>query len=659
MILRWSNLFRDPATGAVRQWLREFALAAALLAGSGVWATEFWNTWTARGGQGEFFQHYFEPAVMVACGKGLVITTGSQPPALEDFLFRRRDSFSCSELPAHLRLGREYYYQGAWTYLELTVGWSWRLLGISWSGMGPLFGLLFGAVVTLSYFVFRLGMGRLLAVGGAVAMAVSSAQLVNLPNLRDYAKAPFTIALVLILGLLITRPVRRWTVISLAVAYGAVLGVGYGFRTDFLVALPMLPLALFAFLDCGLRKQLWLKAGGTVLFIATFVVVSWPALTAVVQRGGCQWHVALLGLQTPFDERLNVVPAPYDFGHTYSDAYIYETVKGYARRVQPGAEPLVYCSPEYDARSGAYLRAIVTGFPADFVGRAYASVLQIVELPFAPQRPMDEWASLLYRVRARALAVTHRWGLLFVGVAVVLAGIADLRLAVALICLVAYYGGYPAIQFQHRHFFHLEFIGWWALGFVTQQVAVFVWSMCRQSPDWRLLARRTLRAGGVAAIALLLAASALLAARQYQARHVRQLLNAYLAASKVPVDDPAAPLPGVAPVWPQYYVAELDERACHPGVSLTFRYDRSEPNLDFTKTVNIKQRTFGKGLTRVMVPVFERFSGLETSDGTPGCLVSAYRLADPTLFPMLLGATLPPDWEALPLYQRFRAWDRD
>ena len=43
-------------------------------------------------------------------------------------------------------------------------------------------------------------------------------------------------------------------------------------------------------------------------FLAAFAVVSWPIVTAVSEQGGCQWHVALLGLQATSDEPLGVAP---------------------------------------------------------------------------------------------------------------------------------------------------------------------------------------------------------------------------------------------------------------------------------------------------------------------------------------------------------------
>ena len=240
-------------------------------------------------------------------------------------------------------------------------------------------------------------MGRLVAVAGSLALTVSSTHLLNLPHLRDYAKAPFTLALVLILGVLVITPVRPRTVLLLAFAYGAVLGVGYGFRTDFLANLPVLVIVLFAFLDGGVTRNLALKTAATALFLATFVGVSWPATSTVYQAGGCQWHVALLGLQAPSNASLDVIPAPYDFGDYYADGYIERVANGYARRTQPGFQRMVYCSHEYDVQSGRYLRDIALKFPADLAVRATASVIQIVQLPFRLEAADGRLGPILYQ----------------------------------------------------------------------------------------------------------------------------------------------------------------------------------------------------------------------------------------------------------------------
>ena len=49
--------------------------------------------------------------------------------------------------------------------------------------------------IAAAYAIFRLGMGRAVSVVAAGALIVSSVHLQNLPHLRDYAKAPITLAL--------------------------------------------------------------------------------------------------------------------------------------------------------------------------------------------------------------------------------------------------------------------------------------------------------------------------------------------------------------------------------------------------------------------------------------------------------------------------------
>jgi hypothetical protein len=643
----------QPRHPAAAGWRLDLLVAAALFVASSVWGTQSWNAWTARGGTPEFYQLYFEPAVMIACGKGFVISE-QQPKPLEDFLWRRRDRLACSDLPPDLKVGKKGIYQGAWIYLEYTVGLFWRAAGISWSGMGPLFGLLFGSVIALAYGISRLGMGRLFALGPPLARAGSSAHLVNLPHLRDYAKAPFTLALVFILGLLVVKPVRSRTVLLLAVIYGVVLGVGYGFRTDFLTSVPLIVIALFLFLDGGLTQRLALKAAASVLFFATFLAVCSPVLASVYTKGGCQWHVALLGLQLPHDQNLRVASAPYDFGYVYGDSYVVETVSGFARRTQGVPGPLVYCSHEYDVQSGRYLKAIVASFPADMTVRAYASLFQIVELPFDRwTEPMPNWATILYKVRARFLRPRTREGALIVLAALVIVSAASLRLGAFLLFFLAYFGGYPAIQFQERHYFHLEFITWWALAFVAYQATTIVWSWRAGVPDLRPHAGALARGAGLVLAGGATLALVLVAARSYQVRQAQRLFQSYVAAPKARTADDVGPLREVARgEWPQFLEVDLNGAACSPGTSVTFRYDHTVPTEDFTRTIAVGPRLRPDGLTRVFMPVFERFSAVEMAGGGAGCMAGAYRLTDLTSLPLLLGATLPPDWASIPLFQR-------
>jgi hypothetical protein len=615
----------------------DLAFAIVIFVAASVWGAHSWNRFVAEGGRPEFYQLYFEPSVMVACGKGFGITYQQSKP-VEDFVQRRRDALDCAELPGDVAIDNRFFYQAAWTYLLYTVGLFWRVFGISWSGMAPLFGVFFAATTTLAFAIFRLGMGRVLAVIGSLVIAVSAMHLTNLPHLRDYSKAPFTLALILISGVLVVRPLPALAVAALAATYGAVLGFGYGFRTDLLIDLPVVIILLFGFLPGGLSKNLILKIASTVLFIATFWAVSYPVTSAVAERGGCQWHVALLGLQAPFEDKLHLVPAPYDFGYVYADGYVIRAVQGFAHRTSPDAPAPIYCSPEYDLQSGRLVWSIVTSFPGDMVTRAYASMMQIVEMPFA------------------ALRSRVPWGALFAGLAVLLASAADLRMGLFLLFFLAYFGGYPATQFQERHYFHLEFIGWWAIGFVIHTAAVQLQSWRAGTLDLPRVRKRFIaRAAVVATIAIAGFSVLLGAARWYQVRQARELFASYVASPKSPIESPGEPLAGIGNrEWPQFIEVDLNESACTDRPSVTFRYDPADPDSNFTRTITIESGTSAGGLTRVMIPVFEHYRGVEVSDPNPGCFAGAYRLTNLATLPLMLGVTLPPDWERRPLYQRLK-----
>src|SRR5437867_4055052 len=53
--------------------------------------------------------------------------------------------------------------------------------------------------------------------------------------------------------------------------------------------------------------------------------------------------------------------------------------------------------------------------------------------------------------------------------------VSNLRAAIVLTLLLVYFAGYPALQFHVRHYFHLEFMAWWALAFLVEQLAVAAW----------------------------------------------------------------------------------------------------------------------------------------------------------------------------------------
>src|SRR5207248_8826077 len=103
--------------------------------------------------------------------------------------------------------------QRLYRYLMSAVAVVWRVRGVSWSGLWPLFGVMFGCTIAAAFGLFRLGIGRPLSVMASLALVVSAIHLGRLPYLRDYAKAPFMLALLLVMARMATGPLEARRII--------------------------------------------------------------------------------------------------------------------------------------------------------------------------------------------------------------------------------------------------------------------------------------------------------------------------------------------------------------------------------------------------------------------------------------------------------------
>jgi hypothetical protein len=647
-----------------RAVLVEVWLAACIFGAATWWGTSYWNASWKAGRVPQFYQEYFEPAVMVACGKGFVIATPAQIPAMADFLNRKTDRFACVDIPASTQFISQGLYQEPIRYLMLLVAGAWRMLGISWSGLGPLSGVLFGLTILASYGIFRLGMGQLLALFGAFGLSISTLHLLNLPHLRDYAKAPFTLLLIFVLGLLITLRPRPRVVLALSAAYGVILGIGYGIRTDLLIGIPPLLIVLFGFLEDGPFSHVKLKLAAAGVFALSFLLVAWPILSSTYRNGGCQWHVTLLGFNSEFTEALDLEPGPYDWGHVYSDMFVYKTISTYAFRLSPSAPRPSFCSHDYDVATGRYLATLAATFPADMLTRGYASALEIVQLPFPwHQIPLAGRADALYQVREPVLEAWAGSGLFLVVAALLVAASRSLRVAWFLLFFLLYFGGYPALQFANRHHFHLEFITWWAFGFLVDHFAR------REFPHRQHLVSSVTRAAAFAGMAavVLLAPQAVL--RLYQQGATRSLLAGYVGARKDEIrfsniapgvlqpigDGRGDAAANYDPRLAQFLEVDLNASRCGDRATVTFRYDPKDRSADFSRTFTIEHDIDRQDFTRVFAPVYDHFLGLEFSEAAVPCVDGVYRIAEPGLYPVQLFALLKPRWNRDLLYQQIRA----
>jgi hypothetical protein len=630
----------------------------------------------ASGGRAMSYYQEFGPAVMLACGHGLVNPIESAVPALEAFLLERSDSFDCRHLTRETPQLQLDNLQSASRYLLLAAAAVWRVTGISWTALDSLAATMFAVTLTGAYVVMRFVIGRSLALLGTFVWAISPMHLANVPHLRDYSKAPFFVLTVLAIAVAIRSRTPK-ALIILGVCFGLVQGIGLGMRTD--VGLNFVPffLALFALGSGDLRINVSWKLVSATLSMLCFVLVAWPVLATYSRPDGLgAWHVSLLGLTTPFDSALNLRRAPYELGYLYDDSYVSTVVHAYWNRVHQSLPVSLQSAGLYHRACGEYYALLVSVFPGDFLTRVFGSTLHVLNLPFSitygivPSGVTNSFMTWLAGIRASMMLALSGVGPVAAAYLLLLIGIRDRFAAVVAFLLLAFWAAYPYLQFHGRHVFHLEIL----------TIVVLLWAA---TLSWRTIAavrvdptampdrKRVLQSlavvgalGGVAVVSLGVA-------RLVQRPKVRALLEHYANAPEEELGDtrvlaaqiirlspsvfePAGPGIRVQQAMLVLNVADT----CAPGVPVHVRYESMRMTaVDFSRDLVV--RSDGSHSSRLFIPVYSvevgegrwsRFVSVEVPEAVAPC-VRLFRARELEGLPLLLDARLPEDWRARRIYQ--------
>lgn len=683
---------------------QEFLRVSALFTTAFVIGAIYVSTW---GGPPEFWQQVFGPAVMTACGHGYTNPMMSEVPGLEDFLYLRSDTFDCGNIPDDVTLlpqdtsGMSYdeiqafhplqQFPG-WTqwqrfhrYLILSVALMFTLFGVAWQSLTPLYALLYGTTNALGYGIFRLGMGPRFATLFTMLLMTSPVHLQQLPQLRDYSKAPFFFALILVAGWIVRRPLPLRVQLPLAALVGLFAGLGLGFRQDVSIAAALF-CGLVALFSPGPIKQTWWKRGAVIaVFLAAFAVLGWP-IFQVLSRVNNATHDTIIGFTKYCDQRLGVEAPLYDFGDPFLDEYVRAILMGYAHRTTGRTEVFRHYSPDYDAAGKAYFREMALTFPADLIIRGYASVLrttdelQISTADGTPRGITNQFLARLWQLRRWALDVLPGAGRYHVALMLLCIAAINPRAATALFCSILLLAGYPALRFSERHAFHMEIIALFAAGFLLHGLFVVgraAWVHRRDlRPRAILGAARVpvLRAAIFAAVAAALLILPLLAARGWQTLQVRALIEQYESADRTLLlaesftDGPTTrvALTGFGdvtrhgvdhPKLPTYSEVLVLEFSPGPeSIPVSFTFEAQHPNFQFDRNMTVPpSATTSASPTRIYYPVYYgaecRFTGFSLPSAETERFRGAYRLNDLGKQAILLNAVVPPDWKDARKYQ--------
>jgi hypothetical protein len=636
----------------------------------------------AGGGAQYFYQAEFGPAVMMACGRGFLNPETDKVPALAAFLSQQTDALDCAGLPPAIPLNDLDPYQRVSRYLELTVALIWKMTGVSWSRLVILPGVLFGAVAALNYGVFRLGLSRVLALLGMIPILMSTGNLMLVPHVRDYAKGPFLLSVILIMGLLVAGATDQRRAIALSALAGAVVGLGLGFRTDLLTAFPpfLITVAFLLPRTVSIRA----RAAAIAIFLVSFGIVASPIL-AGYSKGSNTGHVVLLGLMKPFDQPLRIEPSIYEFGSQYNDSLAFALINSYAVRVEQRNVGDNIGTAEYDRTALKYLGNVATVFPADLVTRTLAATRATPRffldyLLYPPTQVQSEFGRMLYRIRARIWSRLAKVTVVAIAAATILIGMVNPRAAWLVVVVMIGFAGASAVQFNERHFYYLEVVPWWAFGLLAE-------TGLRAPVLWQKLTMvHVKRAAIICGIVSAAAGSVIAASRIYQQRAAARLLESYETAPRRPLsvrrravgngqtlittEEWQMPLPPDLPrVVTRYLRVQFRDDLCGPSnLPVTIRYQAIRPELDFSEPIAVRLNHEPSVPTTLFFATYDRlflaardrgkeaarFRGIEVAADRVHCVDRLFQVESIDRTPLLLTTILMKDWRHERLYQRLR-----
>ena len=512
------------------------------------------------------------PCVLFATGHGLR-TSGGLPPSALEFVSQKRPSLDPGVIPPDINTGPnmgKFFYDRH--YLLYTIGWTWRILGLSWWSIRILMSAVFGVVAVLMYGVFRLGMPRLMAVLMLAPSAFSPVLLAQLPWLRSFFKVPFMLAGLLVIGYLVSRRQRLRTLLLLAPLLGFIIGFGLGFRQDPGICLPAAAAAILIGVRGKERIRLHHRLVAVSLLALGFLIPAWPTLRMTHETGGNNSFYMMQGMAPHALQDLDVARPSYtpiysflDFvthayvGHYYNlqhapnidgRAFPYLCLlMGCTDRNQvllngPASAPLNIWTPEAERCARQIVRRLYWTFPADVMARGYGATLRILrglekKAVFGnPNAPVEKAARAFTQPLAEHL---DRFGPLYAAAAGMLLAALDLRLAISALLILLYFTGYTGLQFHVRHAFQWNFLSYWPIGFLLGAVWFLVKqafaSLRGRSPNSRgfSVGWGLARAVAFVAMAAVGLGGPLCLARAWQHHAIKELLHQYETAQLEPV----------------------------------------------------------------------------------------------------------------------------
>lgn len=434
----------------------------------------------------------FTGAVHFALGRGIGVVHDKEEgfEELEAFVHSRINVIPRHTYPEpgrYPKITGHFFYMHY--YLIAYLGMIFRLFGISTWSFRLACVLLHIVSMLLIYGIFRLAMGRLMSAVLVCLLAVSQPYMHMLPILRDFGKVPFILASIGILGILVKHGVKRRSLLLWSFLLGVIISIGYGFRQDVFVCLP---LGLFCIVLANLKddaKPRRTKFMACIVCLTAYAILAVPVFQGDREVGGTiTVHTLFQGLTASAENNADFGSVSYDFGFLNFDHPIIATIRGYAKRTGD-IYPVQDLTPEYGAVGRRMFLDVLLNYPADLAGRGLAVMDALFGIPdtafirekYVADEESNGKGSNYAKVQVcfdHVARFLRAYGMLIALITLALVAGARLKWALYITLFWGYFSAYPSTLFEFRHYFYLAFVPFFFAGLlITITVRFFLSSL--------------------------------------------------------------------------------------------------------------------------------------------------------------------------------------
>lgn len=405
---------------------------------SGVIAEQNLRNWHGPGGS--ISTDLYIPSIMFACEKGFINVNPLEIPHLRAFLDFNEQTFASENIPQQFRKIDWDTYQQYHRYLLYSVGWVWWLFGVSWDVLRWFLVCLFILTVLIVYAIARVYLPAIFALVVGFFFSISQIPVIILPILRDFARAPFILAVLLILFCLVETKRTTFRFIVLCFLSGLTCGIGIGFRRDLLMFLLLSVFILLLLPKTENVPKIHIRFAGILIVLITFLIVSYPILQSFHKFGTLGWHDTLMGFGTDHDDLAGLKRTNYERISKYDDLLVSAMADVYSFYHKDINDYELYINKNPELQKWNLFLAYLYWFPADILTRIYSAIARTLDrimtigLPINPYRALLSFAILI----------------LFIAV--------DLRKGLCFALILLYTMTIQTLQFNFRHNFYLTFI---------------------------------------------------------------------------------------------------------------------------------------------------------------------------------------------------------